>query len=1459
MQANWWDTYRRIPYLSGGRSHKGVDCYGLIYLVYAEQLGINLPAYTDVYTDAEKTEQTDTIIRAHMGEDWNTVQTPEAFDVILLRIGHRVCHIGLIYRSGWMIHCLAGSQVTCERYNGITWKNRIVGFCRYIDPSINLPVSSKDILVSARPHPLSMERISYIAPAGMSLAEIITQIEGTPLGSGHAYVGTRYVPHKRWYDTFPSVGERVTFAASLPAGGGGDNKDVLRIVAIVAVTAVAAWAGPVAAEALGLAGGTALLAGAAVTTGISVAGSLAIHALIPPVTPERLSDGSDPSDERSQPSYMISSNRNRLRPWSCIPLVLGTVYNYAPPLAAKPWTEIVGNDVYYHMLVLWGYGPLEIDDLRLGDTPVSDYRDVEVHTYANYTPGDKITGWAKTVHEESLNVKLLESDGYTTRTISDADEATVVFTFPQLVRIADDGEKKSRSVDLKMQWRPVGGSWHTYGADKMETPARSWNVSSFSVYIYLYCTLIFSLTGRLYWRTEGTGGSYPGVPSGDFGIANVKIYRERIYDPPTETYSYETSVVEVVDIRGSKVNGMEVTTSDSDTVIEMDSGYVEVDKFRVTAAQTTVVRRSVSVVFPENGDYEIRCKRVTADSDDSQIADEVYWNGLQSIIYEAPIQGPEGVTLAVTTLRIRASEQLAGNIDELNGTVSSILDNVYDLDEEAWVPDTKSAQPGDLVRHILQSDVTAKSQSDSKLDLPAFEEFVEFTTDKNLTYNNVIERQMEVKSLIQEICSAGRAMPRLVDGTWSVVVDKERSEYAQTFTAENIWNLSVSKALDIPTPHGWRVIFRNSDENGAVDERIVYDDGYSASNATDIQILELPGVTEPDAVWQHARYHIAVVRLRPRKIEFYADMEHLVAQRGDLIELNHPTPLWGSGSGRVKSIETSSEGDVESITLTDEVQMEAGESYVARFRLADGTRLTKDVQTDPGDTDTIILETPIPDGDPAPEPGDICAFGPAEKVATDLIIRNIFPIESKDRMSARIECVDYSPDIFDADTGDIPAYDPNITKPIWPDRLVPATPVITNILANEYAMIRMPSEELQPRIILEFLAGSGGDIESTGFDVQYRLSSESDWTSLASLPDDARRAVIADVDDGRTYDVRLRAKSTYGTKSQWTEQNDITVEIDAPPAPSEPHTIYISGRRYLAWSPSSIIAPPRYEIRRGAAWESAQVLGRTLDTRYMIPGPGLYWIAARYGNKYSDSQISLSVDDWGVQANVVAEVDSSGDGWPGDKDAGLSVVGDDLVLDGDTALSATYTIPSEDRITMTSAALCQIGYELGLYGQGPDDNVYSWDDIYAIENVYGSYGQYIDGTVEIRTQDESDDWGDWEIMDSNEYYGKGFDFRLTLETEDPDVECGAYEWTIEVDVPDRSERERGVSIGTDGESITFSKEFNDVPTIHVQIVNAQAGDRDILTNESTTGFTVSIVDAAGDPISRTINWRAQGY
>ena len=102
--ASWINDYiRDIPFKFGGRDMEdGLDCYGLVKLVYLERFGIVLPDWaTDMMTLSEKDKEIQNVVTSG-----NFVETTEPEDgcfVVCYR-SRAAHHMGL-YFAGGVLHC----------------------------------------------------------------------------------------------------------------------------------------------------------------------------------------------------------------------------------------------------------------------------------------------------------------------------------------------------------------------------------------------------------------------------------------------------------------------------------------------------------------------------------------------------------------------------------------------------------------------------------------------------------------------------------------------------------------------------------------------------------------------------------------------------------------------------------------------------------------------------------------------------------------------------------------------------------------------------------------------------------------------------------------------------------------------------------------------------------------------------------------------------------------------------------------------------------------------------------------------------------------------------------------------------------------------------------------------------------------------------------------------------------
>lgn len=129
-----FDRFVGIPYLDKGRSVDGLDCWGLVHLIFREVRSIELPSYAERYITAADRLAMARLIAGELG-DWEEIEAGQerAFDGVLMREGKFPRHIGIVTSPGMVLHVQQGETSRIERYRSGILANRIVGFFRHRD------------------------------------------------------------------------------------------------------------------------------------------------------------------------------------------------------------------------------------------------------------------------------------------------------------------------------------------------------------------------------------------------------------------------------------------------------------------------------------------------------------------------------------------------------------------------------------------------------------------------------------------------------------------------------------------------------------------------------------------------------------------------------------------------------------------------------------------------------------------------------------------------------------------------------------------------------------------------------------------------------------------------------------------------------------------------------------------------------------------------------------------------------------------------------------------------------------------------------------------------------------------------------------------------------------------------------------------------------------------------------
>lgn len=1074
-------------------------------------------------------------------------------------------------------------------------------------------------------HPFEIARAHAYLPPGSTVIDVV---KAAGVASRYqkmirVYVDDVEIDREKWIDM---VLDDKTNVYIMPVPGKGD---VLKQVLMLTVVVAAAIAAPFLAGVLLPAGASALLTTGVtlgIQAGLTLVGSYLVNSLIPPP--------SSRPDEAISQRDLLTGVRNRMVPYAPIPRIIGKRRSY-PLMASRPYTENVGGKRYLRALLLLGWGPLKVSDIKIGETPISAFTNIEYEVREGWT--DDTFGVmavnAAVRYDFAAGNDGLSAANATLTVRGGVLKVTPTTTDPNLLTPAGLTIAGATNTLVRAKIRRIAGSgWegtvlyttsgHGFSSSFRKTIASpvsqndewviaEWDMSALTVGGADWTSNTIT---RLRFDFSNASGDVFEVEWIEVGARKTADAARTLFtstvlqddygvllNPSTDVIrTTQTDTSEIgVDIsfpsglifygkKGTAAYTVEVTVqyravgavpwTDATWVIKTPEDGTQTDGKLVCADET-----SAEVLFggtfktPAPGQYEVKVRRTTAAGSSNHIGAATLAS-VKSIRYADPVNVPGVATLAV---RLRATNQFQSFPDQINCIVESYLP-IYD--GATWRYDVTRC-PAWGFADILRRRGTERIVSDTRINVDALRDWAiaadAFAPNADEPYwavDAILENE-SIFSAVKKVSSHSRASLTIVDGQYSVVRDIEQTVPVQHITPKNSWGYKGAKAL-IDLPHALRVNFTNAAKGYQEDEVVVYDDGYDENNATRFEALDLPHCSSDTMAWREARYHIAVGRLRPEEHSVQMDIENLRCTRGDLVRFSHDVVSIGISWGRVTAIATSG-SDTTGITLDETVTMVNGTNYAVRARRQDGVSVVIAIQGVGVTTETRVLTFSSPVATASgPSIGDLVLFGVSGIESAPMIVKKIDPGED---LTATVIMVDAQSGIYTADTGVIPPFNSYITDNTPPEQRRPDTPSFT-LYSGETVVKTLADGTVQDRIAVAIASHLSSKVTVGSYEIQWRLNGASQWGAVKSLPVDLRRHFITPVDRGRGYDVRVRAISLFGVPSEWavTLNHVVAGFTVASSAPSGLSATGGYGAVALQWTAPADFIPGYYEV-----WASA--------------------------------------------------------------------------------------------------------------------------------------------------------------------------------------------------------------------------------------------------------------------------------
>lgn len=1090
------EKYIGLKYKEKGRDFDGVDCWGLVRLFYKNEFKIDLPSFSSEYTqtDVQRIEE----LIAQYKEGWESTEQPEEGSIVLFRVLGSESHVGIVVNKEQFLHVRENQDSAIENFDSPFWKKRIVGYFKYSE--------NKSVVLNAVPHPLKTQRYTIPVPPGTSLDLLVNglmkeyNVADEFKSKVTIVVNGRIIDKTKWSSTILNEGDSVEYRA-VPTG------DVGRLVLAVALTYVAVQTGNWAAAQAGWSGTGAMTAAqtAAYVAGSAVAmaaGTALINA-IAPIRPPVDANGKDPGSAERQ--LMVNGGSNRQNPYGSIPVVLGKV-RVTPLLGSTNYLTYENErDSYVSMLLVWGYGPLNIDasTFKIGDIPLTSYSD--------------------------YNLITLDRKTEPTTTVKNQFDAIY----------GKDITQVQVSTELTCDGNPEGsvtpGPWLQ--------AATSEAVDTYTIALHF--------------------------PQ---GLRRIKIKGDNAGD------SFATSVqfrIEYSTNGGSTWTLQETLTIGGDTPKK--------DGFTTTRTHS----------FPSKpAQMIVRVRRETGDNTEDNPDNRYYFTSiLQNVTFTRnanPAVDPLNAKIAKTAFKIKATDQLNGRVDGVSAVVQTWCKT---WNGSVWV-DGATSNPAALFRYVLEHPANPRRVTDAatQINLTQLQYFYNYCVSKGFEYNSVMGDSRSVLDVLRDICAAGRASPAIVDGKWTVIIDEVKPNVIQHFTPHNSWGFEGSKALP-KKPDGLRVTYFDQDQDYQENELIVYDIGKDQSNSSLFESITLPGVTKKSLVIDHARWHMAQIKLRPEVYTINADIEYLVCNRGDRVKVSHDVPMWGLGSGRIKNRISSTKFE-----LDEELPFQAGKQYTIRVRSVSGSSVVRTVVAKSVDGYYSEIDLTTSTTSTEVQSGDLFLFGELNQESQDLIVLSVEPSNTK---TARITLVDYGvTDQYNIFTQYLTlsaatVFENQITNTpiLQQENFGNKTPAITGFVSDESVMERVSKGVYRYNINVSYVNASQLPQIVETVEVQYDLLSANTTLNSKSAfsPYQKGSVQISDVAQGETYKVRARYIGRNGKVGDWSSYSNHTVVGKTnPPSSVSQFTISAdksSGQLLLTWIENPEPDVYTYEVRtQDANW-----------------------------------------------------------------------------------------------------------------------------------------------------------------------------------------------------------------------------------------------------------------------------------
>jgi predicted phage tail protein len=919
-------------------------------------------------------------------------------------------------------------------------------------------------------------------------------------------------------------------------------------------------------------------------------------------------------------------------------------------------------------------------------------------------------------------------------------------------------------------------------------------------------------------------------------------------------------------------------------------GWQEVKRDTISGKTTSRYQRSYRIDLPAPGPWDIRMRRITPDSTQSNLQNKTFWDSYTEII-DAKLAYPNTALVAIQIdaaqfnriprrgydikgLRVRVPT----NYDPGTRSYSGVWDGTFKIawtDNPAWCfYDLLTSERYGLGAYIdpAQVDKWALYEIGRYCDELVPDGFG--GVEPRFACNLYLQTRQEALTVIGQMASIFRGMAWWSQGALTAVADMP-SDPVALFTPANVVDGAFTySGSSVRSRHTVALVTWN-DPSDMYRQKIEYVEDVEGIARYGVQETEIVAVGCASRGQAHrvGRWLLYTERMETETVTFRCGLEGVYLYPGAVIQVQDAFRAGRRFGGRIVSATAGS------VTLDAPVTIEAGKSYQLSVQLPDGTVETRAVTTGAGSQAVLTVS---PAFSAAPQAQAVWVLAASDLAPTTWRVVSVREVEPG--MIIEVTALAHRPEKYAAIEQDL------VLEPLPVSSLSAGAPMAPQNLVVTEALYLVGPGIVGAKANLSWDAVLGAD----RYEVSWRdLAGGNPQTVVVTAPS----YDIAPIQPG-THEFAVRAVDSLGRRSLSTIKQQTIYGKTLPPADvAELQLAALGGHAHLTFAPAvdlDVIVGGSLRVRHsplltGASWTNAVDIGAAIPgsaTSAVLPLlSGTYlakWVDSS-GNESVNAK-SVSTDAPDVLALNVVDTVTEHPSWVGTKNGvayGLDWGG--IKLDSvDTVASRTDNVGVWPRLSILGGVRSSGEYistttvDLGavytsrltarLYVEtideadtiaGRTDDVSLWPSI---------VGQMVtDATARLYVRTTNDDpgasptWSAWQPFVVADWTARAFQFRLVLESASRTHNVVVKELEITVDMPDRIEQDKQVASGVGTKTITFTLPFKAVKAIAITAENMQTGDYYEVTNRSVSGFNVTFRNASGSPVNRTFDWIAKGY